>query len=117
MDPTTALLLLLAALFGAFSGLVIGAGLVWLLRPVQPPVVTAPLPPTMPVDPGLPEAMRKALEQAPDSFARARNGRDFRAEMACVVCREGTALTCDICGQRACMAHLAVDAHGCTGSR
>lgn len=113
MDSTTALLLLLAALFGAFSGLVIGAGLVWLLRPPQLPVVTVPQPPKVPADPSLPEAMRKALEQAPDSFASARGGKDIRAEMACVVCREGTALTCDVCGQRTCMAHHAVETHPC----
>lgn len=115
MDPTTAILLLLAALFGAFSGLVIGAGLVWLLRPFQPPALDVPPSPLIPADPSIPEPMRKALKDAPTLFATARNMEAIRIALACKVCGEGSQLRCPVCGLRLCPTHLDCKEHSCTG--
>ena len=74
------------------------------VEPAAPPAVSEP---GTPVE----AAMQRALANAPALFARARAAEQLRLVIACSVCAEPTAIVCDACGRRVCVAHR--DAHDC----
>ncbi len=76
-----------------------------------------PSPPQPPPQPLAPpgaspaEMMNHFLATAPERFAKARQAEALRAQMACCVCGEATAIMCSMCDKRVCVGHR--DDHPC----
>ena len=55
--------------------------------------------------------MDQALREAPQRFAQARRVEEIRRKAACVHCGEPSAVQCEGCGSRVCVAHT--ETHAC----